>query len=296
VLEAHKQDLGFGLLLKKYTADVAATPQMIDAAARDTIPRVAPMFWSFRLMVGMGMAMLLLFGWSFWASLKGDFQHRPRLLKLACGVAAAVAVLRAGLGGGEYGRQPWTIYGVLPTRLSVSTLSVESLYGSLAGFVGVLLVVEMMLMVRFARQGAAWGRAVTTMKPLTDIGTTHLLRIAAGCCAASCTAQRNNHAGLCKSEGDLVAAGWRIAGRFCHHGWSRYGRGHAAALCRQGRYRTAGGDQHRRPALGWQPGVVHHRWRGHFCRLAAGVCHGVFRLLLGHAAGVVGAVFPPGGL
>ena len=56
----------------------------------------------------------------------------------------------------EYGRQPWTIYGVLPTHLSVSTLSVESLYGSLAGFVGfytVLLVVEMYLMVRFAKQG-----------------------------------------------------------------------------------------------------------------------------------------------
>jgi hypothetical protein len=58
---------------------------------------------------------------------------------------------------------------------------VESLYGSLAGFVGfytVLLVVEMMLMVRFARQGrVAWGRAVTTMKPLTDIGLQHI------CCA-----------------------------------------------------------------------------------------------------------------
>ena len=56
----------------------------------------------------------------------------------------------------EYGRQPWTIYGVLPTHLSVSTLSVESLYGSLAGFVGfytVLLVVEMYLMVKFARLG-----------------------------------------------------------------------------------------------------------------------------------------------
>jgi cytochrome d ubiquinol oxidase subunit I len=56
----------------------------------------------------------------------------------------------------EYGRQPWTIYGVLPTHLSVSTLSVESLYGSLAGFVGfytVLLIVEMYLMVKFARQG-----------------------------------------------------------------------------------------------------------------------------------------------
>ena len=56
----------------------------------------------------------------------------------------------------EYGRQPWTIYGVLPTHLSVSTLTVNSLYGSLAGFVGfytLLLIVEMYLMVKFARQG-----------------------------------------------------------------------------------------------------------------------------------------------
>ena len=45
---------------------------------------------------------------------------------------------------------------MLPTHLSVSSLSVESLYGSLAGFVGfytVLLVVEMYLMVKFARMG-----------------------------------------------------------------------------------------------------------------------------------------------
>jgi cytochrome d ubiquinol oxidase subunit I len=56
----------------------------------------------------------------------------------------------------EYGRQPWTIYGVLPTHLSVSNLTVESIYGSLAGFIGfytVLLVVEMFLMVKFARLG-----------------------------------------------------------------------------------------------------------------------------------------------
>jgi cytochrome d ubiquinol oxidase subunit I len=56
----------------------------------------------------------------------------------------------------EYGRQPWTIYGILPTHMSVSTLTVESLYGSLAGFVGfytLLLVVELYLMVKFAKQG-----------------------------------------------------------------------------------------------------------------------------------------------
>ena len=64
-VKAHQADLGFGLLLKKYTANVAqATPAMIDAAARDTIPKVAPMFWSFRIMVALGMAMLGLFGWA----------------------------------------------------------------------------------------------------------------------------------------------------------------------------------------------------------------------------------------
>ena len=171
---AHKADLGFGLLLKKYTDDVStATPAMIDAAARDTIPKVAPMFWSFRLMVALGMAMLVLFGLALWASVKGDFARRPRLLKaalyclpmpwLACEVGWFVA---------EYGRQPWTIYGVLPTHLSVSTLSVESLYGSLAWFIGfytVLLCVEMYLMVRFARQGPGslgTGRYASDSAPL----------------------------------------------------------------------------------------------------------------------------------
>ncbi len=157
-LKAHQADLGFGLLLKKYTDNVAqATPAMIDAAARDTIPKVAPMFWSFRIMVALGMAMLLLFGWALWASLRGSFAANRRLLKLAlyCLPLPWVAC-EVGWFVAEYGRQPWTIYGVLPTRLSVSTLSEASLYGSLAGFVGfytVLLCVEMYLMVRFARQG-----------------------------------------------------------------------------------------------------------------------------------------------
>ncbi|EWS61227.1 Cytochrome d ubiquinol oxidase subunit 1 [Methylibium sp. T29-B] len=156
--ERHKADLGFGLLLKKYVVDVrTATPDIIDRAVNDTVPRVAPMFWSFRLMVALGMAMLLLFGLAFWSTLKGACTGKPWLLKwavwmlpapwLACELGWVVA---------EYGRQPWTIYGVLPTHLSVSTLSVNSLYGSLAGFVGfytVLLIVEVYLMQKFARQG-----------------------------------------------------------------------------------------------------------------------------------------------
>jgi cytochrome d ubiquinol oxidase subunit I len=158
VFEQHQADLGFGLLLKKYVVDVRqATPEMITKAVNDTVPRVTPMFWSFRAMVGIGFAMLALFALSFWTTLKSECRQQRWLLKwalwmlptpwLACELGWFVA---------EYGRQPWTIYGVLPTHLSVSTLSVGSLYGSLAGFVGfytVLLVVEVYLMQKFARQG-----------------------------------------------------------------------------------------------------------------------------------------------
>ncbi|MFZ3141333.1 cytochrome ubiquinol oxidase subunit I [Polaromonas sp.] len=156
--EKHKADLGFGLLLKKYVADVnQATPEIIDKAMNDTVPRVTPMFWSFRIMVGLGFAMLALFALTFWSTLKTTVQPRPWLLRWALWMLPAPWIsCELGWFVAEYGRQPWTIYGVLPTHLSVSTLSVNSLYGSLAGFVGfytVLLMVEMFLMLKFARIG-----------------------------------------------------------------------------------------------------------------------------------------------
>ena len=158
LFEQHKADLGFGLLLKKYVVDVRqATPQMIQQAVDSTVPRVTPMFWAFRGMVGLGFAMLALFGMAFWCTLKLECGKRPWLLKWALWMLPAPWIAcELGWFVAEYGRQPWTIYGVLPTHLSVSTLSVGSLYGSLAGFIGfytVLLVVEMYLMVKFARIG-----------------------------------------------------------------------------------------------------------------------------------------------
>ena len=156
--EAYKGDLGFGLLLKKYTTNVSqATPEMVQKAVDSTVPRVAPMFWGFRIMVGLGFAMLALFGLAFLSTLKSRCAARPWLLKWALWMLPAPwLACELGWFVAEYGRQPWTIYGVLPTHMSVSTLSVNSLYGSLAGFIGfytVLLVVEMFLMVKFARMG-----------------------------------------------------------------------------------------------------------------------------------------------
>ncbi|GAB4469537.1 MAG: cytochrome ubiquinol oxidase subunit I [Burkholderiaceae bacterium] len=158
VFERHQADLGFGLLLRKYTTDVRqATPEMIDRAVADTIPRVTPLFWAFRVMVALGFAMLALFALATYYTLKGSCGEKRWLLKWALWFLPAPWIA-AELGWfvAEYGRQPWTIYGVLPTHLSVSSVSVESLYGSLAGFIGfytLLAIADVYLMVRFARQG-----------------------------------------------------------------------------------------------------------------------------------------------
>jgi cytochrome d ubiquinol oxidase subunit I len=174
VFEEHKADLGFGLLLKKYVTDVRqATPDMIRQAARDTIPRVVPMFWSFRAMVGLGFAFLALFALALYFALKGTFEKQRWLLRWAL-VFLPTPWIAAELGWfvAEYGRQPWTIYGVLPTHLSASSLSVGSLYGSIAGFVGfytLLLAVEIYLMVKFARQGpGSLGTGRYDNEPATD--------------------------------------------------------------------------------------------------------------------------------
>ena len=158
VFEQHKQDLGFGLLLKKYTIDVSkATPQMMDQAALDTVPNVAPLFWIFRVMVGCGVLMLGLFAWALYASLKNNFTQKPMLLRYAllCLPLPWIAI-ESGWFVAEYGRQPWTVYGLLPTAVSASTLSTTTLWLSLSGFIAfytILLIVEVYLMQKYSRQG-----------------------------------------------------------------------------------------------------------------------------------------------
>ena len=79
-----KADLGYGLLLKRYAPNVVdATEAQIQQAARDTIPRVAPLFWSFRVMVASGFLMLFIFAASFYYCAKRLAGRKRWLLKLA---------------------------------------------------------------------------------------------------------------------------------------------------------------------------------------------------------------------
>lgn len=156
--KAVQKDLGFGLLLKKYTDDVSkATPEMIKQAAKDTVPSVAPMFWGFRTMVSCGIITALTFLVGLFFSMKNTLVDNRWFLRIAfCVLPLPWIANEMGWFVAEYGRQPWTIFNVLPTHLSVSSLSAAEVAGSLLGFCvlySALIVVEMWLMIRFGSKG-----------------------------------------------------------------------------------------------------------------------------------------------
>jgi cytochrome d ubiquinol oxidase subunit I len=153
-----KQDLGYGLLLKKYTPSVVdASEAQIKQAALDTIPNVATVFWSFRIMVACGFLMFALFACAFWASARKNEEQKPWLLRWALySLPLPWLAAQAGWIVAEHGRQPWSIAEVLPVHLSTSTISAGDVLGSLLAllaFYSVLLVIEMYLMIKFVRLG-----------------------------------------------------------------------------------------------------------------------------------------------
>lgn len=153
-----KADLGYGLLLKRYTPNVVdATEAQIQMAAKDTVPNVAPLFWTFRIMVASGFFMLLVFTLAFYYTAKKTAFEKRWLLRLAAiSLPLPWIAIESGWFVAEYGRQPWAIGEVLPTFLGTSTLTEWDLIGSIAGFVffyTILLIAEMYLMIKFAKQG-----------------------------------------------------------------------------------------------------------------------------------------------
>lgn len=156
--EAHSADLGFAFLLKRYVDNpLDATEAQIKAAADDTVPTVWPLFWAFRLMVGLGFGFIATMSYFFYrASFKGMNFPRPALHLAVWMIPAPWIAAELGWFVAEFGRQPWTVDGVLPTAMSVSALSMTEVALTLAGFVlfySVLFVVEMGLMLKYIRKG-----------------------------------------------------------------------------------------------------------------------------------------------
>jgi cytochrome d ubiquinol oxidase subunit I len=123
-----------GSLILKH--DPNAPLQGLTDFPRELWPPVPIVFWSFRIMVGLGMAMLALGLFGLLA------RYRRRLFEwtllhraaVAMGPAGFVAVI-AGWVTTEVGRQPFTVYGLMRTAQSASPLDASALAVSLAAFV-----------------------------------------------------------------------------------------------------------------------------------------------------------------
>lgn len=158
--ERHRQDLGYGLLLTPYAKEIGkADEAAIAKAVADSIPQVAPLFWSFRLMVGIGVVLLALFAAAFLQLCRGKLVQSPRLLKaLFWSIPLPWIAIEAGWFVAEFGRQPWTISDVLPVSASVSLLTPGQLWFSLISICLIytsLLVVELFLLRHVIRKGPA---------------------------------------------------------------------------------------------------------------------------------------------
>ncbi|MCL7466805.1 cytochrome ubiquinol oxidase subunit I [Phaeovulum sp. NW3] len=156
--EEHSADLGFAFLLRKYVDDPrTATEDQIKMAADDTVPTVWPLFWAFRIMVALGFGFIATMGYFFWRASFRQMRYPRWALRLAViMIPAPWIAAEMGWFVAEFGRQPWTVDGILPTALSVSALSVTEVALTLAGFIlfyTVLFIIEMGLMLKFIRKG-----------------------------------------------------------------------------------------------------------------------------------------------
>jgi cytochrome bd ubiquinol oxidase subunit I len=156
--EEHMDDLGYGLLLKRYTENPAeATEEQIRMAVKDSIPKVAPVFWAFRIMVGAGIWMLLLLVLGFYFNAKRVVQDKRWLLRaFLFSIPVPWIAAETGWFVAEFGRQPWAIGEVLPTSIAASSLTSGDVMFSLGAFIvfyTALFLIEMFLMFKFGRMG-----------------------------------------------------------------------------------------------------------------------------------------------
>ncbi|MBR7102969.1 MAG: cytochrome ubiquinol oxidase subunit I, partial [Tidjanibacter sp.] len=123
----------------------------------ELVPNVGLVYWAFRVMVGLGCALLLLMVVVLWAEYK---KRLPDMKWLQWAALLSIPlVYLAGQAGwivAEVGRQPWVIEGLLPTKAAVSSVSVAAVQTTFFIFVAVFtlfLVIEMRILIKAIKQG-----------------------------------------------------------------------------------------------------------------------------------------------
>ena len=123
----------------------------------ELVPPVGLVYWAFRVMVGLGGALLLMMGLVLWAEYKKRLKEMTWLQWVA--LLSIPLVYIAGQAGwivAEVGRQPWTIEGLLPVKAAVSSVSVAAVQTTFFVFVAIFtlfLVIELRILTGAIRKG-----------------------------------------------------------------------------------------------------------------------------------------------
>lgn len=168
---ARERTIDYAIEIPKASSLILKHDPNAPLAGLDTIPddREPPLpvvFWSFRIMVGIGMLMLLLGAWSLYARLRRRLFESDALHRMAVAMAPAgfVAVI-AGWVTTEVGRQPFTVYNLLTTAESASPLAAPAVGASLLAFVVVYFIVFGFGTLYIVR---LMGKGVQVMEPPLD--------------------------------------------------------------------------------------------------------------------------------
>ena len=141
VLEANVQYMGYGHLEKP----------------EDVVPPIGVVFWSFRFMIGFGMLIGLVLLLCLWFAWKDKLEGKKWLLWAAlCCIPLAYLAGQCGWIVAEVGRQPWTIQGLLPVNVAISSLSAGAVKTTFFIFLGVFalfLIIEIRIMLGAIRKG-----------------------------------------------------------------------------------------------------------------------------------------------
>ena len=141
VLDANVQYMGYGHLAKP----------------EDVVPPIGVVFWAFRFMIGLGMLIALVLLLSLWFAWKDKLAGKRWLMWAA--IICIPLVYICGQSGwivAEVGRQPWTIQGLLPVNVAVSSLCAGAVRTTFFLFLAVFalfLAIEIKIMIGAIRKG-----------------------------------------------------------------------------------------------------------------------------------------------
>jgi cytochrome d ubiquinol oxidase subunit I len=160
---------GASLILKHKASGVV--PGLNDFVAEDGTklhPRVAPVFFSFRIMIGTGVAMLALSWFGLFLLRRygaGQMPRLPLFAFAAMSFSGWIATL-AGWYTTEIGRQPWLVHGVLSTKDAVSDVPAGMVLGTLIGYLVVYaaLILAYIGVITYLARKATRGEALSTRR------------------------------------------------------------------------------------------------------------------------------------